>query len=341
MKFGQALSVFEAALPDELAGPYRDTLTRLQDSAPPMDRAAGARGAGARARRRVAPHVPSLRRRPGRGRLDRPGAPGGLARRPRGRGQGAVPRRGRGPAAPTCGRSPARPGCSASWLPDIDVKPLVAELQARVGEELDYRLEADAQQRFHEAFADDPDVVVPAVVEGTERVLVTTWMDSVGSLARLIAEGDPGGPQPLRHALRAVPVLRAGPGRAAARRPAPGQLPDARRRPARRRRLRRGRAAPRRESAARRSGGCCAAPSTTTGRRCSTGLRDEGFVKPGVDLDVEVLRDYLTPFVEPAEVADVRRSTGPGCASRPTGSPTPAGRRSPPPPGSTCRRATC
>jgi len=38
MKFGQALSVFEAALPEELAGPYRDTLTRLQDSAPPMDR---------------------------------------------------------------------------------------------------------------------------------------------------------------------------------------------------------------------------------------------------------------------------------------------------------------
>ena len=32
------------------------------------------------------------------------------------------------------------------------------------------------------------------------------------------------------------------------------------------------------------------------------GLRDEGFVKPGVDLDVDVLRDYLTPFVEPAMV---------------------------------------
>src|SRR5207342_766224 len=36
MKFGQALSVLEAALPDEVAGPYRDQLTRLQDSAPPM-----------------------------------------------------------------------------------------------------------------------------------------------------------------------------------------------------------------------------------------------------------------------------------------------------------------
>ena len=35
MKVGQALSVFEAALP-ELAAPYRATLTRLQDAAPPM-----------------------------------------------------------------------------------------------------------------------------------------------------------------------------------------------------------------------------------------------------------------------------------------------------------------
>ena len=36
MKFGQALSIFEAAVPPELAGPYRDALTRLQSAAPPM-----------------------------------------------------------------------------------------------------------------------------------------------------------------------------------------------------------------------------------------------------------------------------------------------------------------
>jgi predicted unusual protein kinase regulating ubiquinone biosynthesis (AarF/ABC1/UbiB family) len=36
MKFGQAMSIFEAALPDEIAAPYREQLTRLQDSAPPM-----------------------------------------------------------------------------------------------------------------------------------------------------------------------------------------------------------------------------------------------------------------------------------------------------------------
>src|SRR6516165_6273294 len=36
LKFGQALSIFEAALPPEIAGPYRATLTKLQESAPPL-----------------------------------------------------------------------------------------------------------------------------------------------------------------------------------------------------------------------------------------------------------------------------------------------------------------
>ena len=36
MKVGQALSVFEAAMPEELAAPYREALTRLQDDAPPL-----------------------------------------------------------------------------------------------------------------------------------------------------------------------------------------------------------------------------------------------------------------------------------------------------------------
>ncbi len=36
MKLGQALSVFEAALDPEIAEPYRATLTRLQESAPPL-----------------------------------------------------------------------------------------------------------------------------------------------------------------------------------------------------------------------------------------------------------------------------------------------------------------
>ena len=36
MKFGQAMSIFEAALPEEIAAPYRATLTKLQDAAPAL-----------------------------------------------------------------------------------------------------------------------------------------------------------------------------------------------------------------------------------------------------------------------------------------------------------------
>src|SRR4051812_21738457 len=36
MKFGQALSIFEAALPEDLAAPYRAALTRLQEAAPAL-----------------------------------------------------------------------------------------------------------------------------------------------------------------------------------------------------------------------------------------------------------------------------------------------------------------
>ena len=36
MKFGQALSLFESVLPEEVAAPYRAQLSRLQDAAPPM-----------------------------------------------------------------------------------------------------------------------------------------------------------------------------------------------------------------------------------------------------------------------------------------------------------------
>src|SRR5215471_19322150 len=36
LKLGQALSIFEAALPPEIASPYRATLTKLQEAAPAL-----------------------------------------------------------------------------------------------------------------------------------------------------------------------------------------------------------------------------------------------------------------------------------------------------------------
>ena len=93
MKFGQAMCVFEAALPEEFAGPYRATLTRLQDAAPPMPATTVHKVLGRAFGRQLAAPVRVLRRHP-RGRsLDRAGPPCGLARRSGGRGEGAVPRR--------------------------------------------------------------------------------------------------------------------------------------------------------------------------------------------------------------------------------------------------------
>ena len=146
MKFGQALSVLESALPEEVAGalpraPDRAAGLRAPDA--DRDRARGRSsddlGPDWRERARLA------RRRPDRGRLDRPGAPGPLARRPRGRRQGAVPRRRRGAAVRPAPARPAGPGIGP-LVPGIDIKPLVAELQDRAAEELDYHLEAEAQR---------------------------------------------------------------------------------------------------------------------------------------------------------------------------------------------------
>ena len=106
MKFGQALSVFEAAMPDELAGPFREALTKLQDAAPPMPTRDVHRMLAEQFGRRLARPVPRVRRHARRRRQHRAGAPRGVARRPRGRGQGAVPGRRRRRCGPTCGSWP-------------------------------------------------------------------------------------------------------------------------------------------------------------------------------------------------------------------------------------------
>jgi predicted unusual protein kinase regulating ubiquinone biosynthesis (AarF/ABC1/UbiB family) len=73
-------------------------------------------------------------------------------------------------------------------MPGLDVRPMLDELRDRVVEELDYRLEAGAQQAFADGFAGDPDIAVPNVVTGTDHVLVTEWMDGT-PLAEVIASG--------------------------------------------------------------------------------------------------------------------------------------------------------
>ncbi|MCU4185882.1 AarF/ABC1/UbiB kinase family protein [Acidiferrimicrobium sp. IK] len=60
-------------------------------------------------------------------------------------------------------------------FPSLEAEPLVAELRERIGEELDYRLEARNQTFFADAFAGHPFIHVPAVVPelSSQRVLTS------------------------------------------------------------------------------------------------------------------------------------------------------------------------
>ena len=64
---------------------------------------------------------------------------------------------------------------------DMDTKALIAEVADRVGEELDYRIEAANQQRFVDLYHDHPTIHIPAVVHelSTERVLVSEYVDAM------------------------------------------------------------------------------------------------------------------------------------------------------------------
>lgn len=187
MKFGQALSVFESALPEEVAGPYRAALTKLQDAAPPMP----TRTVHTVLEERLGEEWRELF-------LefeDKPAAAASIGQVHR-----AVWHDGREVAVkvqyPGAGEALLSDLTQLSrfarllgpLIPGMDIKPLIAEMRDRVSEELDYGLEAHAQQTHAEEFADDPDVVVPRVVHQGEQVLVTEWIDGI-PLSEVIADG--------------------------------------------------------------------------------------------------------------------------------------------------------
>lgn len=307
MKFGQALSVLESALPEEMAAPYREHLTALQDSAPPMPTAT--------VRQQLTTHLGS----DWRERLvwldGAPTAAASIGQVHRGRWRDhdgterdvavKVQYPGAGEALMGDLRQIARVARSvAPVFPGIDIKPLVAELQARAADELDYTLEAEAQAAYAEAFADHPDIVVPGVVAVGGEVIVTEWLESPHSLAHIIREGTQEerdhygelfvrflfeGPRRtgMLHAdphpgnFRILPTPDGGPGRlgvldfGAVARLAGGAFPE-------------------------NMGRLMRIALDSDPESLVAVLREEGFIKDKIAVDPDLVLVYLAPFVEPA-----------------------------------------
>ena len=187
MKFGQALSVFEAALPEESAAPYREALTKLQEAAPPM--------APASMHRVLDEQFGTSWRSRFQDFDDQPAAAASIGQVHRGIWADGrevavkIQYPGAGPALMADFNQLSRFAKLFSMVsPGLDVKPLLAELKARVSEELDYTLEASAQRQFTAAYQDDPDIVAPRVVASAPKVVVSEWLDGT-PLSKIIASG--------------------------------------------------------------------------------------------------------------------------------------------------------
>ena len=187
MKFGQALSVFEAALPEEIAKPYRETLVKLQEAAPPLP---------ARVVHKVLAKELGEHWRDNFAEFnDTPAASASIGQVHKG-----IWKDGREVAVKI-----QYPGAKEALisdlnqiqrfakifqllLPGVEMKPLLEELKARIIEEVDYRYEASAQSACFEAYKGDSDIAIPEVIMATDRVLVSQWLEGT-PLSKVIADG--------------------------------------------------------------------------------------------------------------------------------------------------------
>jgi len=209
-KLGQAMSVFEAAMPEEVAAPYREALRRLTDAAPPMPAEVALRVVEADLAAAFGPRW--------RQRLvafdDTPVAAASIGQVHRARwrdDRGRVVDVAVKVQYPGVGRALRSDLRQARLLARVmgrftglNVSGLADELALRIVEELDYVREGRVQGEVAAAFtrrvpeviaearaagAREPRgrtrVTVPAVYAATPRVLLTGWLDGV-SLSTLL-----------------------------------------------------------------------------------------------------------------------------------------------------------
>ena len=187
MKFGQALSVFEAALPEEIARPYRETLVKLQESAPPLPVRVVHKVLAKELGEDWRDHFAFFD--------DNPTASASIGQVHRGTWKDgrAVAVKIQYPGAAEALISDLNQiqrfaKIFALFMPGLDMKPLLEELRARIIEEVDYRYEAQAQETYARVYDNDPDIAIPKVVMVSDRVLVSEWMDGT-PLSKIISGG--------------------------------------------------------------------------------------------------------------------------------------------------------
>lgn len=296
MKLGQAMSIFEAALPEEVAGPYRAMLTKLQDSAPPMPaeriHALLADELGPDWRDRFLTFN------------DTPAAAASIGQVHRATWHDGrevaikVQYPGADKALIADLNQLARMGTLfASWIPGLEFKPLIEELRARAIEELDYIRESENQRAFARAFEGDPEVLIPHVLAASPHVLISEWVDGI-PLSQIIREGSQ--EQRDRAGSMYERFLLSGPARAGLLHadPHPGNFriaPDGRFVV-----LDFGAVADLPQGLPPAMGSLLRIAMSGDADEVMAGLRREGFVRPNVELDARQLLSYLEPFVEPA-----------------------------------------
>jgi predicted unusual protein kinase regulating ubiquinone biosynthesis (AarF/ABC1/UbiB family) len=173
MKLGQLASFYEIAAPGEYLATYRDALTMLQDSAPPMDPEASKTVIKEEFGAPVEEVFSTFEEEPvaaaSIGQVHRATLPTGES----------VAVKVQYPGVDEAVRSDLKNVSAMTKLavaiaPNLDPKEVATEVKERVLEELDYRREATNQERFAALFAGHPFIVIPRVHKDFCRTRVIT-----------------------------------------------------------------------------------------------------------------------------------------------------------------------